>query len=181
MQRVVIHLTRVASALHTEHLVALAYVNDHLAPHQIGAECYLTYPVTVIVQDIHKQTGVKHYIPVIAYKQIALGGIKQLHAAVGKAVSSTCYHLLVHLFHHGGLELTDIAAAQQDIPDIGHAAAWIDIASHLREHGIRYYSLHCGRNLLIPVRTDIVKSGLSLHSGYFLWSINLTGLRPVGG
>ena len=57
MDRCGVELSRVTATVHTEHLVALAYINHQLSLHQVGAECYLARIMTAVPeQGIHKDT-----------------------------------------------------------------------------------------------------------------------------
>ena len=143
--------------LDAEHLVAPAYVDDHLPLHQVGSESNLRGPSARITKQHLQESRVHHDIPVVGDKEVVFSRIQALHSGDSKTVGGFVGDGVNHLIHHPHLEFLHRAATAQHNRHFLHGCVREQEIADQREILVGHNPLHGSRNLRIYVRPDIVK------------------------
>ena len=164
MHGTVVELTDAAAGtLHTEHLVALADVDDELSLHEVGAKGDLGGVEAVGEQMVFQQAGVEHDVAVVGHIEILPVGRETVKTRTGECVDGALHDALVDAPHCLGLKLPDGTVATDALAHVVYLLAGIDIGGQQRKRAARGDALHGCRYLVVGIGSDVVKLRLVCH------------------
>ena len=146
-----------ARALHAEHLVALADVDDELSLHEVGAKGDLGGVEAMGEQMVFQQAGVEHDVAVVGHIEVLPVGRETVKARTGECVDGTLHDALVNAPHRLGLKLPDGTVATDALAHVVYLFVGIDIGGQQRKRTACGDALHGCRYLFVGIGPDVVK------------------------
>ena len=145
-----------SSSDNLEHTVTLPDICYYARLHEIVSESYFRTVKSLVVKSNLKQGRIQENIPVVGNKEIALAFLQILKTVPGKFCRGLFGNSLNGLIHKLFLKLANRLVGCKLRDFLFNFLRSVDIFDDLREILVCGNAFHRIRNLVVPVRTDIV-------------------------